>query len=189
MRSPFLELIQAAGEVFDSLGIEWYLFGAQAALVHGATRLTADVDLTVALGEQETALLVEALGQRGFSMRVDDEEFIERTRVLPVVHRDTNVPADIVLAGPGIEEQFLARAEMRDLGGLQVPVACAEDVVAMKILAGRPKDLDDAVAVLAAQADSLDLTLVRSTLALLERALDQSDLLPALDEALAPSSS
>jgi len=184
MRSPFLELLQAVGQVFDSLGIGWYLFGAQAALVHGASRLTADVDVTVALGEWETRQLVEALGDGGFSMRIEDDDFVDRTRVLPVLHLSTGVPADIVLAGPGIEEQFLARAEIRDLDGVRVPVACAEDVVAMKILAGRPKDIDDAVAILDAQKATLDLALIRRTLGLLEQALDQSDLLPALDSAL-----
>ena len=185
MRSPFLELLRSAGEVFDSLGVGWYLFGAQAALIHGASRLTADVDVTVALGELDTRQLVEALGDGGFAMRIKDEAFVERTRVLPVLHLATGVPADVVLAGPGIEEQFLARAQVRDLDGVRVPVACAEDVVSMKVLAGRPKDIDDVVAILDAQRPTLDLALIRKTLALLEQALDQSDLLPTLDSALA----
>jgi hypothetical protein len=63
-----------------------------------------------------------------------------------------------------------------------VPVARAEDIVVMKILAERPKDIEDVVSILAAHPD-LDLDLVRSTLRLLEEALDQSDLLPALERA------
>jgi len=65
-----------------------------------------------------------------------------------------------------------------------VKVASPEDVVAMKVLAGRPKDLEDAEAIVAAQGDRLDLSLVRETLGMLERALDQADLLPALDRLL-----
>jgi hypothetical protein len=54
----------------------------------------------------------------------------------------------------------------------------------MKLLAGRPKDLDDVVSILSANP-ALDLRYVRDTLAILEQALAQSDLLPALDAALA----
>jgi hypothetical protein len=54
----------------------------------------------------------------------------------------------------------------------------------MKILAERPKDIEDVVAILAAHPDDLDLDLVRSTLRLLEEALGQSDLMPALERAM-----
>src|SRR5262249_52500871 len=78
-------------------------------------------------------------------------------------HALSGIPADIVLAGPGIEELFLARAKVVDVDGAHVPVACAEDVIVMKLLAGRPKDVDDVVAILAAHPDDLDLDLVRGT--------------------------
>lgn len=60
----------------------------------------------------------------------------------------------------------------------------AEDIITMKILAGRSKDLDDVYAILKARGDDLDLDLVRTTLTLLEQAIDQSDLMPAFERAL-----
>lgn len=54
----------------------------------------------------------------------------------------------------------------------------------MKILGGRPKDLDDVRALLAANAGALDLEHVRSVLRELEQALDRSDLVRSLDAAL-----
>jgi len=54
----------------------------------------------------------------------------------------------------------------------------------MKVLAGRGKDEDDAVAILAAQR-RLNLALIRSTLVSLEAALDQSDLSPRFEQLLA----
>ena len=79
-----------------------------------------------------------------------------------------------------MEELFLARAKVFEVDGVRVPVACAEDIVVMKLLSGRAKDVDDVVAILAAHPDDLDLELVRSTIRMLEAALDQSDLSPAL---------
>src|SRR6185437_9791873 len=105
------------------------------------------------------------------ALRISDPGFVERTRVLPVAHVAVGVPVDIVLGGPGIEESFLARAKVLDLEGVRVPVARAEDVVVMKLLAGRPKDVDDVVAILTAHPDDLDLGLVRGTIRMLEEAL------------------
>lgn len=132
----------------------------------------------------DTKELVKALIGAGFQLRVEGEDFLARTRVLPVAHTATGIPADLVLAGPGLEELFLERAQIRDLDGVKVPVARAEDIVVMKILAGRPKDLEDVVAILAAHPDDLDVELTRGTLRMLEEALGQSDLLPELQRAM-----
>jgi hypothetical protein len=177
-------VLAAFAAAADRLGVQWYLFGAQAALLYGAARLTADADVTVDLGARPTQELVDALAARGFDLRMPDADFIERTRVVPLVHRSTGMPIDVVLAAPGIEELFLARARPRTVDDVTVPVASAEDVLVMKILAGRAKDRDDAAAILAAN-DGLDLAVVRDTLRLLEQALDQSDLLPELEKLLA----
>lgn len=107
MASLLTELFSDLDAVFDRTSARWYVFGAQAAIVHGATRLTADVD--------------------------------------------------IILGGPGLEEQFMQRAQQHDLAGVMVPIASGEDIIAMKILAGRGKDLDDALAIIMAQGERLDL--------------------------------
>ena len=57
----------------------------------------------------------------GFALRVEDPEFIRRTRVMPFVHSATGMPLDIVLAGSGLEDEFLERARAVDLGGTTVP--------------------------------------------------------------------
>ena len=61
MPSPFAEVLSSLRGTFESLELEWYVFGAQAALVHGAVRMTADVDVTVFPDELTMEALVEAL--------------------------------------------------------------------------------------------------------------------------------
>ena len=187
MRSALAEALAALARGLGTLGARWYLFGAQAALLYGAARLTADVDITVQLGGRQAGALVLALKKAGFRLRVRDvDNFVARTRVLPFVHSGSGMPVDIVLSGPGLEELFFKRLRRRTIEGVRVPVASPEDIVIMKILAGRGKDEDDAVAILAAQR-RLDLRRVRRTLKALERALDQSDLMPRLEALLARS--
>lgn len=180
--SPLAELLSALARALGGLGLRWYLFGAQAAILHGTARLTADVDVTVDTGTHSIRGLVARLRDAGFEPRVSDADaFAASTRVLPLVHVESRIPVDIVLAGPGLEQEFLSRAETRSVGGTPVPVIAAEDLITMKVLAGRDKDLDDVVAVLTARGDRLDLDRIRSTLRLIERALERSDLVAELD--------
>ena len=183
MSSHVGEVLAALGTCFDSLGVRWYLFGAQAAIFHGVARLTADVDVTVLPGLHSTGRLASVMEANGFRLRVTaTDDFVARTRVLPFVHSASRLPVDMVLAGPGIEEQFLDRAEFHVLEGVRVPIATVEDLVTMKILAGRPKDLDDAGGMLRARSEEIDLDHVRRMLQLLEEALSQSDLIPQLEQ-------
>jgi hypothetical protein len=185
VRSPVAELLADLSQGFSAAGVRWYLFGAQAAIVYGVARLTADVDVTaMAPPRSPIAAWLGAVERCGFDRRFTDPQFVEQSRVIPLVHRATALPVDIVLAGPGLEEQFLARAVTRLVDDVAVPVVEVSDLVILKILAGRPKDADDVAALLAVNGAEIDLSRVREILTLLEAALGQSDLLPALDDAL-----
>ncbi|MGH7266517.1 MAG: nucleotidyl transferase AbiEii/AbiGii toxin family protein [Candidatus Rokuibacteriota bacterium] len=182
---PVAELLAALQAALAALGVRWFLFGAQAAILHGVARLSADVDVTVDLGLRPVAELVAALSTAGFELRTSGvDAAVDVTRVLPFVHGPSRIPLDVVLAGPGLEEQFFAGVEERVIGDVRVPVVCAEDLVAMKVLAGRPRDLDDVGAIARVRRD-LDLDKVRGTLRLLESALDRRDLVGELERVVA----
>lgn len=184
MSSADAEVYAALGRVLNPLGLRWYVFGAQAAILYGAARFTEDIDVTVELGTVAPAVLVAALEEQGFVARAKDDDFIAQTRVIPLLHEATNTPIDVVLAGPGIEEVFFDGRRQLDIEGVLVPVACPEDLVVMKVLAARPKDLEDVVAVLAAQ-DHFDQERARWLIELLEQALDQNDLSPSFERCVA----
>lgn len=181
---PLLALLADFQLACAELEVGWYLFGAQAALLYGSPRLTADADLTVQLGSVSTETFATKLVEHGFELREADPAFVRATRVLPLLHRASGFPADVVLGGPGLEELFLQRAVSRKVHGLQVPIAAAEDLIVMKVLAGRRKDEEDVVAVLSAQRGKLDLELIRRTLRDLSEALAQDDLLPLFERLL-----
>jgi uncharacterized nucleotidyltransferase DUF6036 len=184
--SAVADVLRSLHEAVRSIGARWYLFGAQAALVHGSSRLTADVDATVSWDDaQNTGPLIAAFRAHGFAERPVGADFVARTRVLPMEHLATGIGVDVVLGGPGLEELFLSRSREHDIEGVRVPVASAEDLIAMKVLGGRAKDDEDVRALLAANAGKLDLAHVRTVLAELEAALDRRDLMPALDAAIA----
>lgn len=113
------------------------------------------------------------------------DDVVCRTRVLPFVHAPTGLPLDVVLGGPGLEDLFMSRAVPVRVGAVTVPVISPEDLIVTKVLAGRPKDLEDVRGILRERQADLDLDLVRATLGLLESALGQNDLRPVVDGELA----
>jgi Nucleotidyl transferase AbiEii toxin, Type IV TA system len=182
---PVADLLADLARGLGVLGVRWFLFGAQAAILHGSARLSADVDITVELGTKSSRELVDGLSRSGFELRVADADgFVEATRVIPLLHVPSRMPLDIVLAGPGLEDLFFARATERHVGDVAVPVVSAEDLVAMKILAGRPRDVEDVASIVRAQP-GLDVDAIRDTLRLLERALDRADLVAELERVIA----
>jgi hypothetical protein len=117
----------------------------------------------------------------GFGLRIDDPDFVRRTRVMPFVHLATAMPLDVVLAGSGLEDEFLDRARAVDVGGTTVPLIDPEDLIIAKVLAGRPKDLEDATGLWGLLGQEMDAGRIRRILRLLEEALSQSDLLPGFE--------
>ncbi len=109
-----------------ALGVDWYVFGAQAALVYGAARVTADIDVTLRLGRVTPARLATSLQRHGFRLRIADPAFVRTTRVLPVLHSRTSVPADLVIAGPGLEEVFTSSTRERRRA-IRDPALCVRD--------------------------------------------------------------
>jgi len=179
------ELLAALVPVLGRWCDGWYVFGAQAVVIWGRPRLTADVDVTIRLRPEDIASFCGDMTQHGFLLRVEDPDFVARTRVLPFLHAPTQLPLDIVLAGPGIEETFIQRAIPVDIEHVPVQVASPEDLIVMKVLAARPKDIEDVRTVIKEQLTKLDIQYVRNTLGMLEDALGQSDLTPLFESELA----
>lgn len=182
LRAAPAELFAAFGRLMNERRWRWYVFGAQAVIAYGRPRLTADVDVTVEPTGVAPAELITALASHGFDLRIPlSVEHVRDARLLPMVHAPTAMPLDLVIAAPGLDEEFLERACLLDLGGVEVPVVSVEDLVAMKVLAGRRKDLEDVRGVLAEQRGRMDLDRVRDVLSSFEAALGEHKLLVRLE--------
>lgn len=175
--SDVADVLAELTALFKAGGTPWYVFGAQAVMVHGRPRMTADIGVTIQATIDQVGGLTDDLERRGFTIRVPDPAtFVQRTRVLPVTHETTGIPVDLVLAGPGLEQEFLQRAVNISVEDIAVPFISPEDLIITKILAGRPKDLDDVRGILAKQGPALDTDRILNVLSQIEQALDVSDL-------------
>lgn len=183
MRARTVAVFADLARAFRDLGLRWYVFGAQAVIAAGAPRLTEDVDVTVELPAGGAKIVVKTLAKFGVRLRDvgDPETFIARTRVIPGVHVATGMPVDVVLAGEGLEMEILTRARKRRFGRLSVPFVANEDLIALKILAGREKDLEDVRTLRRGEARDIDWQVARKRVAELGAALDDSAIIETFD--------
>jgi predicted nucleotidyltransferase len=102
---------------------------------------------------------------------------------LPCQDESSGLRVDFILSFTPYEREAIARAVPVTLGGSTVRFATAEDLIVHKVLAGRPRDLEDVKGVLW-KNPILDVRAVRDTLAAMGEAIDQS-LAARFDEILA----
>ena len=131
--------------------------GGQAVLLHGAPRFTQDIDVTLALGPEDLAKVVAVCDALGLEPLVEDlASFARETFVCPLRDQATGVRVDLIFSTTPYELTAIERAVEVDIGGELAPFASAEDLILLKLFAGRARDLEDARSVVARQGTGLD---------------------------------
>lgn len=177
------ELLSAFDRAMRRGRWRWYVFGAQAVVAYGRPRMTADVDITVDIPATRWRVLVDTVADFGFVLRFPLPSDFEG-HFMPMRHEPTSMPVDLTLARPGLHREFIARSRRIDVGGAKVPVISAEDLVAIKILAGRRKDIEDVQGILLERRSKLDFERIDEVLVALESATGDARLRGRLQRCL-----
>jgi predicted nucleotidyltransferase len=141
----FTSALAACVAALEELGLSHAIIGGVAAISLGVARLTADIDVTIAAEAVDLDALLASLEQLGFERRLPDAAaFARQSQVLLLRHQTSQVPVDLILAWLPFELEMLAAVERRDFAGVSIPVPSATDLLIMKLVAHRPRDLEDA---------------------------------------------
>ena len=144
-------------EAMAVLGRPWMVIGGIAVIAHGVPRATIDVDATILATGTTPDTVMAALAGHGFAPRVADAvAFARQHQVLLVVHTESGVPIDITFAWMPFEEEALGRANQKDFAGSVLPVISVDDLIVYKLVASRPRDIDDVERLLAAYSASVE---------------------------------
>jgi hypothetical protein len=160
------------------------VIGGVAASLWGRPRLTRDVDALVLLEDGRWGEFLAAGAGHGFlPRRADALAFARETRVLLVHHGESGIDLDLVFGSLPFEKEAAIRAKWVDLGGVAIPLSSPEDLIIMKAVAHRPRDLEDIAAILAAQP-VLNVRRVRRWLREFSGALEMPEILNDLEALL-----
>jgi hypothetical protein len=165
------------------------IIGGVAASVLGQPRLTQDVDALAILPEADWASAVSSAARHGILPRIGNAlDFAGRSRVLLMRHAESGIDIDLTFGRLSFEQTAVDNSEVHDIGGLRVRLPRVEDLLIMKAVARRPKDLQDIEGLLAAHPDA-DIVAVRQWVREFATAMSMSDMLDDFDKVVAGSKS
>lgn len=159
--APLLGALDDLSRWLNAASTPGVVIGGVAASFLGRPRATRDIDALVLLDQNEWSGFLVTAQAFGFRPRVSDAlNFATQARVLLVRHEPSSIDVDITFGALKFEEETVRRSVITDIAGIRVPLATPEDLIIMKAVAHRPRDLADIESILAARP-ALDLQRVR----------------------------
>ncbi len=135
----------------ESVKIKYAIVGGYALALHGIVRATMDVDLVLSLSLKDFELIEKAFQKihlkSRLPIRAQDvikmrKEYIEKRNLIAwsfVDYQNPTRQVDILIT----EDIANLDVEKISVGGRKIPVASLQDLLKMKLKAGRPQDLLD----------------------------------------------
>lgn len=154
MMDDVTETLHAVVKLLDEMSIEYAVMGGFAVRAHGVPRPTYDIDLTIALERERLPELFDKLRALDFAIPEPYESgWVDCVKELPLLKlkrfiRGAGLDVDLFLAEPKFLSETMKRRTSVDAEGQLLWVVSPEDLVLLKLLAGRLRDLGDVADVL-----------------------------------------
>ena len=183
-------LLVALGDLvnwLDAARVPSMVIGGIAASILGRPRLTQDIDALALLAESDWARAIDVAAHHGIVPRIENPlDFARRSRVLLMTHEASGIDMDIAFSSLSFEQTAIEMSEVHDVGGLRVHLPRIEDLLVMKAVAGRPKDLQDIEGLLAAHPNA-KIAVARQWIREFAIAMSMPDILDEFDKLVARS--
>lgn len=120
------------------------VIGGVAVAILGRPRLTRDLDALVFLEEAKWAEFLKKGRRHGFVVRFADSlQFARECRILLIRHLPSGLDVDMTLGSSQYDQEAIERSVEVRVGRKKIRVVSADDLVVMKAVAHRPRDLAD----------------------------------------------
>jgi predicted nucleotidyltransferase len=156
--------------------ISYMLIGGLAVSLWGEARATLDADFSLWVEPSNLEGVVADIIARFRPIPSDPLSFVATSKVLPIM-TSSGIRADLVFASMASERSVIARAKLKIIQGKNVPVVSVEDLIWMKLISERQKDIEDARRLLRRHASSLDREYLEPIVEQLSEAFARADIL------------
>ena len=141
---PFRATIESLNRLLHEFNQRGVIIGGVAIGLLGKPRYTADVDAMFLLSIEDIPRFLQVAQTENIVPRVQNaEEFARKSRVLLLKHEPSNTDIDISLGVLPFEEEMVERGETKSFANLSIRLPTPEDLIIMKAIAHRPKDIED----------------------------------------------
>lgn len=155
---PFLEPLESLQRLLSRFNERGVIIGGAAVSILGKARYTEDIDAMFLLSIKDIPQLLEAASKEGIEPRIDNAaEFARKSRVVLLKHVISNTNIDLSLGVLPFEQEMVERSVVHQVDeALQLRLPTPEDLIILKAIAHRPKDMED-IRILADKYPTLDI--------------------------------
>lgn len=141
---PFRATIEALNRLLKNFDQRGVIIGGIAVGFLGKPRYTADVDAVFLLSTKDIPNFLELARAENIIPRIQNaEDFARKNRVLLLKYAPTETEVDISLGIMPFEEEMVKRGVVKSFANISARLPTPEDLIIMKAIAHRPKDLED----------------------------------------------
>ena len=160
------------------------IMGGVAASILGRPRVTRDIDVLVLLDEKRWEDFLAAGGKFGFVSRLRDPlRFARKAKVLLIRHKPSGIDVDVTFGALPFEREAINHTVWVNLKGVRLPLPTPEDLIIMKAVAHRARDLADIESILDAHP-KLNLRRIRRWVREFSKAIEMPEILTDLEKIL-----
>ena len=162
-RNPFTAFCRKAFDFLQASETRYLGIGGIAVGVVGEARTTGDVDVVAFASPDDAEALIAKAANAGLDVKPE----VERERLAAtgtLRFRGGPFQLDIIMASLPFEEAAYGRAVKKRLFGRLVPIPTPEDLILFKVLAGRYKDILDAIGIVRRHLARLDRRYLEQTI-------------------------
>lgn len=141
---PFRATIEALNRLLQKVDQRGVIIGGVAVGFLGKPRFTADVDAVFLLSTKDIPSFLDLARVENIIPRIENaEDFARKSRVLFLKYVPTETDIDISLGIMPFEEEMVERGTVKSFANISARLPTPEDLIIMKAIAHRPKDLED----------------------------------------------
>jgi predicted nucleotidyltransferase len=155
---PFLEPLESLQRLLSRFNDRGVIIGGAAVSILGKARYTEDIDAMFLLSIKDIPQLLKEASEEGIEPRIDNAaEFARKSRVVLLKHVISNTNIDLSLGILPFEQEMVERSVIHQVdAALQLRLPTPEDLIILKAIAHRPKDMED-IRILAEKYQNLDI--------------------------------
>lgn len=173
---PLLAPLRALQNLISKFNDQGVIIGGIATSLLGTPRYTVDLDAVILLGLEGIPHLLTEAAIQGIEPRIPDPvDFARKNRVLLLRHMASGTDIDISMGILPFEVEMVQRSKIKEISSVKLRLPTPEDLIIMKAVAHRPKDLADVQAI-ASSNPNLDKERIRLWVEQFGEALDIPDL-------------
>ncbi len=160
--NALLVVLRKVIKTAERIQVKVVIMGGMAVSIYSTPRATFDIDAIGDFDEERIGRFLVELKKQGFSF--DEKNPVKEIAGLPFVtlyFRDSRIYFDLFIARSEFQKTVVRRARSLQIRDINLDVISPEDLILVKLISARTRDVEDIRQVLSENSETLDFSYLR----------------------------